>query len=163
MSPLNAYFLCIVLGLLFFGIELFVPGGILGIIGACFLLIAIFLGFQESVFGARGGALSAVAIFAGLCGYIVLVLKLFPHSFFGRRMTLAQDMSLSKASDNSEDDLLGQTGIAHSDLRPAGIVVFGKRRIDVIADGSFIPRGASVKVIRVEGARVMVQPVEPAA
>jgi membrane-bound serine protease (ClpP class) len=163
MSVFNAYLLCILLGLLFFGIELFVPGGILGAIGAVFLLAAIALGFQESAFGSQGGVFSAVLILAGLVAYIMLVLRLFPKTFFGRRMTLASDMSLSKASDDSEADLLGQMGTAHSDLRPSGIAVFGKRRIDVIADGSFVARGTSVKVIRVEGSRVLVRIVDQPA
>lgn len=103
---------------------------------------------------------SAVAVLGGVCVYIAMVLKLFPHSFIGRRMTLANDMVLSKASDDSENDLLGQTGVAHSDLRPSGIATFGHRRIDVIAEGSFIARGDAVKVIRVQGNRVTVQAVE---
>lgn len=51
----------------------------------------------------------------------------------------------------------GDTGIAHSDLRPAGKAMFGDRLEDVVTEGDFIARGAAVRVVAVEGLRVVVE------
>lgn len=45
-------------------------------------------------------------------------------------------------------------------LRPSGTVQIGDRRIDVITEGEFIPKGTKVKVIKVEGFRIVVARVD---
>ena len=97
-----------------------------------------------------------MAILIGLCGYIILVLRVFPHTPIGRLLTLKQDMQTSKASDDTSEHLLGQTGTAHTDLRPSGIALFGTRRVDVIAEGN-------LKVVTVTGNRVVVRQTESSA
>ncbi|MGB4213854.1 MAG: NfeD family protein [Dethiobacteria bacterium] len=42
-------------------------------------------------------------------------------------------------------------------LRPAGSARIGERRIDVVSEGEFIAAGVPVKVVLVEGSRVVVQ------
>jgi membrane-bound serine protease (ClpP class) len=58
-------------------------------------------------------------------------------------------------------DLVGQTGTAHTDLRPSGIATIGTRRVDVVTDGQWISSGAPVKVLEVEGNRVVVRKIAP--
>ncbi len=49
-------------------------------------------------------------------------------------------------------------GVASSYLRPAGVALIGDRRVDVLTEGEFIAAGTPVKVTRVEGARIFVEP-----
>jgi membrane-bound serine protease (ClpP class) len=56
--------------------------------------------------------------------------------------------------------LLGQEGQALTTLRPAGTAVFGDRRVDVVTDGKFVEAGRKVKVIKVSGTIVVVEPIE---
>ena len=158
MDPLSLYALFITLGLILFGMELFLPGGILGAIGGILLVVAVALGFKT--FGAEGGMISAVLILIGVCVYLALVLRFLPQSFVGRRLTLTNTMGGSRSSHRVEDDLVGQTGVAGTDLRPSGIVTFGDRRVDVIADSAWVEKGSTVKVIRVEGNRITVRKFE---
>jgi membrane-bound serine protease (ClpP class) len=58
-------------------------------------------------------------------------------------------------------DLVGRTAVAASDLRPAGIAVLDDRRLDVATEGRFVPRGARVRIVAVEGLRIVVEPDEP--
>jgi membrane-bound serine protease (ClpP class) len=51
----------------------------------------------------------------------------------------------------------GENGVAESFLRPAGIVRFGNRRVDVVSEGDFIEKGETVVIVRVEGNRVVVK------
>ncbi|MCC6670166.1 MAG: hypothetical protein IT458_03840 [Planctomycetes bacterium] len=55
--------------------------------------------------------------------------------------------------------LVGREGVADSDLRPAGIVLLGADRLDVVSEGGYVARGTRVRVARVEGTRVVVEPV----
>lgn len=52
---------------------------------------------------------------------------------------------------------VGSEGVARTILRPAGRAEFGGEYIDVVADGEFLEAGAKVRVLRVEGERVVVE------
>ena len=56
-------------------------------------------------------------------------------------------------------DLVGKTGVTLSVLRPAGIVKIGDQRYDVVSDGDFIANNTMVKVVHVEGNRIVVTEV----
>ena len=51
---------------------------------------------------------------------------------------------------------VGQTGIVISPLRPAGKVQFGSSIVDVVADGGFIEKGESVRILEVHGNHIVV-------
>jgi membrane-bound serine protease (ClpP class) len=55
------------------------------------------------------------------------------------------------------DHLLGKEGVTITPLRPSGIVEVEQSRYDVVSEGSFVAAGVRVKVIRVEGSRVVVR------
>ena len=55
---------------------------------------------------------------------------------------------------------VGQTGTVRRICRPVGQVRVGGKLVDAVADGAYIPAGTKVKVIRNEGNRVVVTPVE---
>jgi len=55
---------------------------------------------------------------------------------------------------------VGQEGVALTVLRPAGTGEFAGRRLDIVTDGDFIERGTKIKIIRTEGRRIVVEPVE---
>ena len=51
----------------------------------------------------------------------------------------------------------GMTGSAKTMLRPSGKADFGGHVFDVVSEGSFIEVGATVRVVLVEGPRVVVE------
>ncbi|MCZ7646709.1 MAG: hypothetical protein M5U26_15720 [Planctomycetota bacterium] len=53
--------------------------------------------------------------------------------------------------------LLGKVGVASSPLRPAGTALIDDLRVEVVTEGDWIDRGASVEVIRVNGSVVTVR------
>ena len=59
-----------------------------------------------------------------------------------------------------QEELVGKTGKTMTDLRPAGTAWIEGRPVDVVAEGVFLKKGAMVKVIAVEGMRVVVRQVE---
>lgn len=54
---------------------------------------------------------------------------------------------------------MDKQGIALSQLRPAGTADFSGERLDVVTEGAFVTSGSRIKVIAVEGTRVIVRQV----
>lgn len=54
---------------------------------------------------------------------------------------------------------LGAIGVCITDLRPAGTINVNGEPVDVVAEGSFVKQGESVKVINVDGSRVLVRQI----
>ena len=44
-------------------------------------------------------------------------------------------------------------------LRPAGVASIDGQRVDVLTEGDFVPAGTPIRVTRVEGARIFVEPI----
>jgi len=147
----------IIAGLFLIGAEIFLPGGIIGLIGGMCLLAAVVVGFVA--FGIQGGLLTSLLIIllAGVC--LVIWIHYFPKTRMGRSLTLSDDGKTFKSASPEFTDLLNQEGITLSILRPAGIAKFGGKRVDVVADGSWIDSGKPIKVTRVEGVRILVKEI----
>ena len=54
---------------------------------------------------------------------------------------------------------LGAIGVCVTDLRPAGAITVDGEPLDVVAEGGFVKQGDKVKVINVDGSRIMVRQV----
>ena len=54
---------------------------------------------------------------------------------------------------------LGAIGVCATDLRPAGPITVEGEPVDVVTEGSFVKQGDIVKVINVDGSRVLVRQV----
>jgi membrane-bound serine protease (ClpP class) len=99
-----------------------------------------------------------------------LDLALFPTTLyigivFLKRSPLMHRIQLDSSHQNSPDaqpltSLIGQQGKAITPLRPAGAAQIGARRVDVVTEGKFVASDTPVKVIQVEGNRVIVEPLE---
>lgn len=168
-TPAGLFDLVLVIaGLILIAVELlFLPGfGIAGILGLGALVFALFRIFQE-------GALSVLGytvLFGG--ALLALAFWLLPNVRLGRALVLSTRLKTEVGSTVSAtvagsganpttgfDHLLGQQGIATSDLRPAGVARFGYQRVDVVTEGEFVAKGAVIEVLRVEGNRVTVRAV----
>ena len=60
-------------------------------------------------------------------------------------------------AEEANDALLGQVGTAVSAVGFAGTASIRNRRVSVLTDGEFIPAGSPVRVVAVEGNRVVVR------
>lgn len=54
---------------------------------------------------------------------------------------------------------LGAIGVCSTDLRPAGTIMIEGQPVDVVTEGSFVKQGNIVKVINVDGSRVLVRQI----
>jgi membrane-bound serine protease (ClpP class) len=90
---------------------------------------------------------------------------------FKRLVLRPPDAAVEKAPSEVEEELagihaelnVGDRGVAQSALRPAGKALFGKRYADVVTDGDFINRGATVEIMQIAGNRVIVREISETA
>jgi membrane-bound serine protease (ClpP class) len=154
VTPGNLILLLTLVGFLLLAGEVFVPGMVLGLLGLLSLASAVVLGY--GAFGPVQGSL----IFAGIAavtmiGFVVWMFT-FPHTAIGRRIMLRKALDTGEG-EKPKPELLGLEGEAQTILRPAGTARIAGRKVDVVAEGSFIPAGAKIVVVAQEGVRVVVR------
>ena len=150
--------LLIVIGLVLLFLETILPGLIAGALGMLSLAAAV--GYAYLEFDARTGNTTLLIVLVLLGAGTVLWVKFFPESAIARMFVLNRQIGTVGVE---KPELLGNVGTALTTLRPAGTAVFNGKRVDVVADGSFIDKGRSVKVVAVEGLRVVVRAVDGGA
>ncbi len=171
--------LVFVLGLGLLAVEVFViPGfGVIGIAGIALIMAALvmaLIGMPIDVAwdaGAVSSATTAVLLsLAGTMIAMILLMRWLPKGRIGRWLVL--ETTLGNDSARTEDEswqsapsqwraYLGQTGVATTDLRPSGKCRIGDEVVDVVSRGDFIEAGEAVKVVEVEGVRVVVARTPP--
>lgn len=153
------------LGIFLFALELFViPGfGIAGFMGLLVLLGALVMSTLGA--GSHSGFVLWAVVRMGLSLALAIVLaavflKFLPKLPMGRKLILSTALDTSdgfSSAPPSDYQWLGRTGYAHSTLRPAGIADFQGHRVDVVSDGEFIDAGAPIRVLHIDGNRIVVQ------
>jgi len=142
----------LVAGALLLLAESVLPGMIAGLGGACCLVAAVIEGYIR--FGAKTGNLILLGVLAGLVVGFWLWLKYFPDS---RVAKVFISRKVVGEIGTEKPELLDQTGTALSALRPAGTAVINGKRVDVVTEGQMIDPGTPVRVVAVEGMRVVVR------
>lgn len=132
--------------------ETVLPGMIAGILGVLSLIAGVAVGYQE--FGTATGNWILLGTLAGLAVGFVMWVKYFPSSRFGQ---LYASKGVVGDIGTERPELIGESGVAHTALRPAGVAVIGGQRVDVVTEGAMIEQGEAVRVIAVEGLRVVVR------
>ncbi len=148
-------------------VEMFVlPGfgfagiiGLLAVIGSIYLSLVTHLS-SEADMSQAAGILSAAILAVIVAGWAILR-KLPSSGRFAKSGVLLSDATDRKTgylSNPVREELIGLTGVALTDLRPAGAAQFGDERLDVVSDNVWINAGTPVKIVRSEGYRHVVVP-----
>jgi len=128
--------------------------GVLALLSGSALIGAVFLAFQDNnAFGTT--VLVAEAIVAPVVLWAAF--KALPKTPFGRALMLEGPRREEVAASPGDAGLLHKTGTALSPLRPAGFARIDGRRIDVVTRGEMLDQGVAVRVIEVQGNRVVVK------
>ncbi|WP_416361244.1 NfeD family protein [Mammaliicoccus sp. Dog046] len=145
-------------GVLLVIIELFVIGAILGILGFI-AIIASFILVGENIL--TMGMIIAIALILTTIEWVILV-KGFNRKipFFDK--VILRDSTNKESGYTSHDDrshLIGKLCVTYTALRPSGIIIVDDERIDAVSDGTFIQKDQQVKIVQVEGTRVVVREI----
>ena len=158
-------FLIIIAGLMFLVLEtLVIPGfGIPGIVGIVMILWGLYLLLlpdvpvgEEVLSQATTGLL--IGILGGIAGLVILFKAMTRTKFW---------MDLTSPSIQSRDEgytttlgwenLVGEDGVADTDLHPSGWVKVNDQRIFAVSEGAFIDNTTVVTILSVDGNRVVVR------
>ncbi|MEN8149002.1 MAG: NfeD family protein [Planctomycetota bacterium] len=168
------------LGVGLLAVEVFViPGfGIPGVAGAGLIVVSLYMasmtyGLPSSSRPWEGDALlswtlsfggSLLACFVGM----LLIARFFPGTPIGKRMILApegdpgeQGLTGSGSIHGLEAAaIVGETGTAITDLRPAGRIDVNGEPWDAVTEGDWIEDGSKILVIEASANRIVVKEIE---
>ncbi len=150
----------LIFGLLLVFLELFVPGGIIGFLGVVMMGTATVLCYYHY------GMATGTAMFLACCILVTIMVALFikilPHTAEGQWIIMNHTLVKAKGSHSEtprHQNLIGREGISESKLRPAGIAIIGDERLDVVTEGDYIDEDMRIRVLRVDGNRIVVERV----
>ena len=137
--------------------EVFVPsGGIISICALACLIGGVAIFFKHTSVGWLGVIIAIIMVPAVL----IISYKVFPKTKFGKSVTLTppQRQKGDAVPDTDEiKKLLGAEGVVLTPLRPVGMCDFTGQRLECVAEGGYVDKGESVRVIRVEGTQLTVR------
>ncbi|KSU63743.1 hypothetical protein AS034_05745 [[Bacillus] enclensis] len=145
-----------VIGIILIIAEFFLPGGIAGGLGAAAVIGSIML---------AGGNIMQMGISILIALLIAVIAMIIFVKVFGKKMKLFNKIIL-KDSTNTESgyvsnanrlELIGKTGLTKTPLRPSGTIIIEDERIDAVTEGGYIAVNQQVKVVKVEGSRIVVR------
>ncbi|MDV7765146.1 nodulation protein NfeD [Peribacillus sp. CSMR9] len=147
-----------IIGVILVLVEFFIPGGIIGLLGFTAIVGSLFLASGDPVHMTIS---LLIAVTVSILVFILLV------KVFGKQMKFFRKMILTDATKTEQGyvsnpnrvDLLGVEGKALTDLRPSGTALIKDERVDVVTEGSFISKGSSIMIVKVEGSRVVVREI----
>jgi membrane-bound serine protease (ClpP class) len=151
-------------GLLALAVEVFVlPGfGAAGVLGAAALTAAVLLAMIGGSPSTADVTQAFVVLGASLAITVAVAyawIRHLPNSgrFAGLFLRGGAHQADGYIAAPPRGDLVGQDGIAMTDLRPSGTAQIGQERVDVVTEGEYVPQGRAVRVVRSEGYRHVVR------
>ncbi|MCJ8006876.1 nodulation protein NfeD [Lederbergia wuyishanensis] len=147
-----------VLGIILIAAEFFLAGGIAGLLGTVAVIGSIIM---------AGGNLLHMAISIVIALFLSILAIIIMLKVFGKRMNIFKKLILTDSTNTESGyvsnvnrlELIGREGVTITPLRPSGTVKVDDERLDVVAEGSFIENNTKVKVVKVEGSRIVVREI----
>jgi len=159
--------LVFVAGAILLIIEIFfTPGfGLLGILGVLAILASIVFSLVGNLPTVETGdffrAIQTLALSLVLTVlFSIPIIKLIPKTAVWDRLILHSEQKKEegyRSTPGEYESLIGKSGISLTLLRPAGTAIIDSQRLDVVAEGDYIEKNVPIKVIMVEGNRIVVR------
>ena len=151
--------LCFLFGIGLLIVEAFMPGfGLPGISGIILEIVAISMTYLWH------GGLAALVVTLIVLGIVALAISLTLRSASRGRLSksaiILNDEETAEKGYTATGDVqvfVGRKGVSTTVLRPAGMAEFDGVKLNVIADGEYIPKGTPVTVDHVEGVSIVVK------
>ena len=151
--------ICFIIGIGLLVLEAFMPGfGLPGITGVILEVIALSLTWVEH------GALVTLGMLLVVLSILAIAISMSLRSATKGKLSKSQlihhESETNEAGYRSTDDLqvfLGREGQAVTVLRPTGIADFDGVRLSVSSEGDYVATGTSVRIIKVEGSKIIVR------
>ncbi|UOR12295.1 NfeD family protein [Halobacillus amylolyticus] len=135
-----------------------VNDGTLATIGAAAMIVAV--GFSAPNWVA--GLYSVIGVLLGGASSLVF-LKVFKRREMWTKITLVDQLTSEMGYNSMKESyagLVGQTGKASTDMRPSGTIQIEEEEYSAVSNGKWIYKNESVKIISVDGTKVLVKKIE---
>ena len=153
--------ICFVIGIGLLILEAFMPGfGAPGITGVILEVITLVLTWCEHGPVATLGMLLIVLLVLAIA--ISTSLRSITKGRLSKSSLVHSETESNEDGYRSIQDLavfMDKEGTATSVLRPTGIADFEGVRLNVSSEGDFIPAGTKVRIVKVEGAKILVRAI----
>lgn len=143
-------------GIVLLIVEMYVPGfGVAGVSSLIAFALAIIFAADTFLEGLVFTGVVLVVIAIVVAVFLVLLSKGKLSSNFILKAKNSTDEGFSSVADDLRF-LVGREGVAQTILRPAGRVSIENKVYDVISSGDFIAPGEKIRVLEVNGNRIVV-------
>jgi membrane-bound ClpP family serine protease len=161
MDPIYWAVILLAVGLLLVLLEFLIPSsGILGVLAALSILSAIVMAFNE-----RGPIIGMLFIGITVVSIPLLFMagfKILPHTPIGRQLiseSPSGDEVISEmATRRNMREMIGWIGRSTSPMLPSGSIEVEGQTLDAVSQGMAIDANTPVKIIDVQGTRIIVRP-----
>ncbi len=153
--------ICFVAGIALLIVEAFLPGfGFPGISGGLLEIAAVVMTSMQH--GPVAGALVLLVAASVLAVAITCSLRSAARGRLNNTAMVLKETESNEAGYSATEDLsvfVGREGKVLSALRPTGMADFDGVRLNVSSEGAYIPPDTMVRILRVEGGKVLVRAV----
>ena len=148
----------LLIGIALLVLEIFLPG--FGVPGVCGLILE---GISIFFAATRHGTVAALIVTAVVLLITGLAVFLSFHSVTKGRLSktslILKDTEKADEASPAPAVAIGDVGTVVTPLRPSGTVAFGDFRLDVMGEGEFVDRDQTVRVIRIDGTKIIVRKI----
>ncbi len=141
-------------GIFLLGLEVVVPGAILGIIGGVLMLVGVGVSFSR--FGAAGGAVaSGIAVAVGAVA-LYMEFVLLPKSRLAKALSMTETVAGTSQPPVADRAIIGKRATAVTPLGPTGLVECEGRRYDAHSRSGHAAAGTAVEIVGLDNFRLIV-------
>jgi len=142
------------IGLLMLSLEIFLPGGVLGVMGGLAMIVAVVFAFRD--YGTGGGALALVVGLVLIATSIVIEFVVLPKTRWGQKFYLASAVTGVATAPADAKTVTGRECESLTVLAPSGQVLLDGKRYEAFCRDGYAERGARLKVQGLDNFRLIV-------
>lgn len=136
-------------------LEVFLPGGVLGVAACLCLVAATYLSYESF------GAFTATMVFFGtILAALVLAIIQFRYLIktpMGRKLFLRKTVDGHSNVEQSGDDIIGKAGQTLTRFNPSGMVQINGKQYEAYSQDGFIEQNQPVRVVARDSFKLIIQ------
>lgn len=143
-----------VLGMGLIMLEIFIPGGIVGVFGGICLLASIGVAYNH--FGMEGAIIAFGVSLVALVACLWFEFKVLPKTSAGKRFFLRDRVEGKSQKDVGDQAMIGREASAATALAPSGYILLDGRKMEASSRSGFIEKGEAVEIVSFDQFKVTV-------
>lgn len=133
-----------VLGFGLIMLEIFIPGGIVGVFGGISMIAAVYFAYDG--YGMEGAIITFAVGLLGLVACLWFEFKVLPKTPAGKRLFLQDKVSGKSQHDFAEDSMIGKEATTATALSPSGYIIFDGKKLEAFSRSGFLEKGELVRI-----------------